>query len=253
MKQRLKQLLRRFGLDLVPYRPTAVARAQAIDPKQKGANLLKALTCHEIDLIFDVGANTGQFAQHLFEIGYEGRIVSFEPAAAAYEQLLSNSQPLPNWEIAARCALGDRTGKTDIRIAKDPKKSSILPALSIYLEVSANAAQIDTETVPMVTFADCYPQYRGNAKAPLLKINVQGFEDRVLAGAAAILPQLRGLHIEFSFVPLYEQQRLFDPLFQQIQALGFTLYNLYPSFSDYRTGKILKAIGIFFREQEENR
>ncbi len=250
MKQRLKQLLRHFGLDIVPYLPTAAARATAIDPKQKGANLLKALTFHEIDLIFDLGANTGQFAQHLFEIGYEGRIVSFEPVAAAYEQLLSNSQPCHNWTIAERCALGDRNDKTNIRIAKDAKKSSILPALPTYLEVSANAAQIDTETVPMVTFAECYPQYRGKAKAPMLKINVQGFEDRVLAGATAVLLQLRGLHIEFSFVPLYKQQRLFDPLFQQIQAQGFTLYNLYPSFSDYRTGKILKAIGIFFREND---
>lgn len=245
-----KRSIRRFGIDIVRYAPRAADRAKAIDPRQKGANLLKAFTLHEIDLIFDVGANVGQFARHMFEIGYEGNIISFEPVAAAREELLTASQTVPNWSVAKQCALGDRTAAVDIHIAKDTKKSSILSPLPTCLALAPNAAFIGSETVPMCQFSDCLEQYRGNAQAPFLKINVQGFEDRVLQGAEAVLEQIEGIHIEFSFVPLYEQQVLFGPLFERIQLLGFTLYNLYPSFSDYRTGKMIKAVGIFFREPQ---
>ena len=245
-----KKTIRRFGIDIVRYAPRAADRAKAIDPRQKGANLLKALTLHKIDLIFDIGANVGQFAHHMFEIGYEGSIVSFEPITAAREQLLTASQTCSNWSVAEQCALGDRDTRIDINVAEDTKKSSILSILPTYLDLAPNATFIRAETVPMRQFSACFEQYRGDAQAPFLKINVQGFEDRVLQGAEAVLGQLKGIHIEFSFVPLYEQQVLFNTLFEHIQLQGFTLYNLYPSFSDYRTGKIIKAVGIFFRETD---
>src|SRR5581483_618078 len=51
------------------------------------ATLRSLLARHRIDLVFDVGANRGQFAQALRRLGYRGEIVSFEPLAAHGEAL----------------------------------------------------------------------------------------------------------------------------------------------------------------------
>jgi len=43
-------------------------------------HLRKLFEMLEIDLVFDVGANTGQYYQYLRnEVGYQGLVVSFEP------------------------------------------------------------------------------------------------------------------------------------------------------------------------------
>lgn len=41
----------------------------------------------EIDCVFDVGANCGQYGQNLREIGYRGTILSFEPGLLAFRDL----------------------------------------------------------------------------------------------------------------------------------------------------------------------
>ena len=50
-------------------------RAGALDRKaldERSRNFLKPLITHDIDLVPDVGANTGDWAKLLFETGYEG-------------------------------------------------------------------------------------------------------------------------------------------------------------------------------------
>ena len=53
---------------------------------------IKLLQHKKIDLILDVGANIGQYAQSLISLGYEGNIVSFEPLKGAYEMLVQKTK-----------------------------------------------------------------------------------------------------------------------------------------------------------------
>lgn len=69
MKQTIKNLIRSFGLDVFKYIPIPLKQARAINKEQRGVAFLKMLVFKEIDLVFDVGANTGQFASHLLDIG----------------------------------------------------------------------------------------------------------------------------------------------------------------------------------------
>src|SRR5215471_13906702 len=71
------------------------------------AGLRQMLTHLGISVVFDVGAHVGQYATRLRNIGYRGRIVSFEPQAAAFAELSEKAMLDPQWEVI-RLALGDR-------------------------------------------------------------------------------------------------------------------------------------------------
>ena len=252
MKQGIRKLLRQSGFDIVRYYPSAWERAKAVDTQRKGAKFLKMLTLHEIDLVLDVGANVGQYAQGLLEIGYQGKIISFEPLSSAYEQLLSTCQHHSNWEVAPQCAVGDVNGEVEINIAGNSESSSVLDILPAHVEAAKKSAYVGSEKVKIYQLDKLVSPRLNEFQAPFLKIDTQGYEDKVLQGAAKILPQVQGLYLEMSLVPLYQGQILFEQMLAMVTEMGFSLYNLNPGFFDYRTGRLLQVNGTFFREQIKN-
>jgi hypothetical protein len=84
-----------------------------------------------------------------------------------------------------------------------------------------------------------------------LKIDVQGFEQHVLAGGeSTINDRCAGLQLELSFLPLYEGGMLINQALDLVYSMGFTLTGLLPCFVDPRDGQMLQADGIFFRRSE---
>jgi SAM-dependent methyltransferase len=84
------------------------------DVRRKGSNFydnlykrpIDFLRSRNVDLVIDVGANVGQYAASLRKAAYAGWIVSFEPVAAAYEQLAALASKDPRWRTF-NMALGD--------------------------------------------------------------------------------------------------------------------------------------------------
>jgi hypothetical protein len=80
-----------------------------------------------------------------------------------------------------------------------------------------------------------------------LKIDVQGYEPQVLAGAVELLPKLTGLQLELSLAPLYEGERGFSEMIDLVEREGFTLHDLNPCYSDSKTGRTFQVDALFFR------
>lgn len=205
------------------------------------------LAHHGIDLVFDVGANTGQYAASLRRHGYRGRIVSFEPMTAAHAQLETAAAADPGWDVV-RLALGREASEATLHLAADPECSSLLDVLPRFEAVSPDAATVGAETVPVrpldAVFED---HYRAGDRA-YLKLDVQGYERHVLDGAAQALPHILGLQLEMSLVPLYDGETPFHEMLTVLDGLGFTLMSVEPVHADARTGQLLQVDGIFFRD-----
>jgi hypothetical protein len=103
------------------------------------------------------------------------------------------------------------------------------------------------ETVPLTTLDLMLPTYLEQASAPFLKIDTQGYEWQVLDGAKQVLPKIRGIMMEISFIPLYGDQRLWRECVDRLQADGFTLWSLEPVFVDPVNGRTLQMDALFFR------
>ena len=229
---------KRVGLEIRKFSPRSSPVAQ----------IVSSLKHFDIDLVFDVGANHGQFAQEIRSGGYTGRIVSFEPLSTAHLELLRTSSGDRSWDIYPRCALGDSDGEIEINVAGNSVSSSIMPMLESHRSAAPQSAYRGKETVAVKTLDALARPYLDSSRAPFLKIDTQGFEWQVLEGARTALPHIRGVLLELSLVPLYEGQHLWEEIIDRLKREGFNLWAIQPEFIDPRDGRTLQANGIFFRE-----
>ena len=237
MKNLIKKIGRNLGIELSRFRPSNSAPAQ----------LAKALELAGINVVFDIGANEGQFAREIREYGYVGKIVSFEPLSTARTKLLTFSSSDPNWEVHEQAAIGDFEGKIGIHIAGNSVSSSILPMLESHSSAAVGSAYIDSEYVPITKLDSVASQSITQESKLLIKIDTQGFEWQVLEGAPETLRRARGLLCELSLIPLYDGQRLWRDIVDRLDDVGFMLWALQKGFTDPRTGQSLQMDGIFLR------
>jgi FkbM family methyltransferase len=219
------------------------------DPSlSEAAQFMRQLSVHGVNLVLDVGANIGQFGRkNLRDAGYVGRIVSFEPSSAAWEKLCKEIGNDPKWEAAPRTAIGDVDGEVDIHIAQNSVSSSVLEMLQRHTDAAPGSQYVGKERAPLQRLDSLASKYVFADTVPFLKIDTQGFEDKVLAGAPQLLNRIVGAQLELTLVPLYEGQRLYDEMIAQLKNLGFDLWAISPAFIEASSGRVLQVDATFFK------
>jgi FkbM family methyltransferase len=237
MKDGLRSLLRKAGVEAYRYSIHT----------STGAQLNRLLEHCKIDLVLDVGANSGHYATGLRAHGYTGKIVSFEPLQSAHAKLTAAAGGDSLWQVAPRMALGATEGKIDINVAGNSLSSSILEMLPEHERAAPGSAYVGRESAPLHRLDLVATECITGAKSVLLKIDTQGYEDRVLNGAAGVLNSMTALQAELSLVPLYAGQPLFDEMREKIEMMGFVLFAIFPGYVHERTGQTLQIDGFFVR------
>jgi len=209
--------------------------------------LAKMLVAEQVDLVIDVGANSGQYARSLRSAGYGHRVLSFEPLSSAHAVLEAAARRDNNWAVAERMAIGDHDGAVTINVAGNSASSSILDMLDSHLRAAPYSVYVGTEEVPVRKLDSVRHSFLHESTRPFLKIDTQGYESRVLKGAAGLLPRVKGVQVELSLRPLYDGQVLWRGVIDLLEASGFELWSLVPEFLDPDTGRMLQCDGIFFR------
>ncbi|WP_236984193.1 MULTISPECIES: FkbM family methyltransferase [Mycobacterium] len=233
--------MQRGGIEVSRYRPD-------LDFKR---NFLRQLESHQVNVVLDVGANSGQYGAGLRAAGFKGQIVSFEPLSGPFKKLRREASGDLRWECR-HCALGDYDGVTSIHIAGNSgESSSVLPMLETHREAYPPANYVGVEEVPIHRLDSIAAEILRPTDVAFLKIDVQGFEKQVLAGSTSTVSEhCVGMQLELSFVPLYEGGMLIREALDLAHSLGFTLTGLQPCFTDLRNGRMLQADGTFFREDD---
>jgi FkbM family methyltransferase len=243
-KRFLRNCIRRTGWDIKRFDP------KTFDPlSAEASHLLRQLSVHEIEVVFDVGANTGQFAEKLWNAGFSGRIVSFEPSSVAHSTLVRHAQGNTNWIIAPKMAVGDRDGTITLNLAGNSVSSSILPMLPSHANAAPESRYIGSESVDLRTLDSISKQFATDLEKTFLKLDVQGFEYNVLQGGKTFLGRVSGIQMELSLVPLYDGELLFHPMLHVLEDHGFELWSLVPGFADPKTSRLLQVDAIFFRKR----
>ena len=211
---------------------------------------LRMLRADRVDTVVDVGANYGHYAADLRTQGFTGRIVSFEPVAAAFAGLSERAADDPAWECF-EIALGREDAERTIHVSADVTSSSLLPLTDAYTEASPRLRFVREETVRTATLDALSGRLFEPGEALFLKLDVQGFELEVLKGAERTLGQAVALECELSLAPIYEGQTLFSDVVCHLADRGFQLRALEPVFAHAVTGALLQLDGLFTRRREE--
>jgi len=232
----LRKLLKKMERDLVAYHFTT-------HPVARRMHLIHT---HGVSLILDVGANVGRFGNELRELGYRGRIVSFEPVRAAYAQLRRAAEGDRLW-TTHNCGIGGHDGTAEINVAGNVQSSSLLAMLPRHLGSAPESLYREREEITVRRLDSILPEIEAANEVVYLKSDTQGYEAEVLKGGEETLRRAVGVQMELSLVPLYEGETLLADMIHEMDARGFQLMSLEPAFADPVTGQLLQVDGIFFR------
>ena len=197
-----------------------------------------------ITVILDVGANVGQYGQRIWKDGFSGRIISFEPMTAEFELLSQAAQKHPRWEVRQQ-ALGDQPGTGEIQVTDFSPASSLLYPTGL-LETDLWHPQ-QAETIQIDTLDNIADEILTKEDRVCLKLDVQGFEDRVLKGATETLNRVDMLELELSAREMYAGEMLMTDMLKWMEDLGFALASMDDAYVCPTTGRVFQYDGIFLR------
>lgn len=230
---------------------TLRAVGQKIDGFKRNAmkRRLALMERYGIDVVLDVGANTGQYAKILRKAGYTGRIVSFEPLSTAFSRLARSASRDRAWK-AVHLGLGARDRETTLHISGDSQASSLRPMLPLHEQVASYFTYVGEERVSIRKLDSVWDEHVSPRSRVYLKIDTQGFEKEVLDGAAKSLARIQAVQLEMSIEPLYEGTLLLPDLIRFMNRKGFTLMSVEYGFCHPETGQMLQLDGIFARKED---
>lgn len=200
-----------------------------------------------IDLVADIGANIGQYSLELIEAGFKEKIISFEPLSDVYDKLVNRSVKYDQWTIYDRCAVGNENGEIEINVSENYQSSSIYNVMDKSIAAEPRTRFIKKEKVKIIKLSDAL---KFDKKSKIhLKIDVQGFEEQVLMGAASIFDNVSSIEVEISLLPLYEGALTPQTLLTKLNNYGFSPAFYTSVFEDINTGGVLQLNGLFVKNE----
>lgn len=236
-KRALRRLLHAIGLDVHWHVP---------EPRH---HLLTLLNLYGVSTVFDIGANIGMSGQYLRNLGFRGDIVSFEPVKELYEQLREQAADDPRWRTE-HLALGDVTGEMTIHVSGGAGGASSF--LRMRDEVTVRAPELRVlrdERVHVSTIDEVSARYYPTGDRLFLKLDVQGYEQRVLEGARRSLDRVVGMRIEVSVVESYQDEPLLQQMLPYLYGLGFRLTSIEHAWSHPKTQEVYQLDATLFRPE----
>ena len=234
-------------------KPRSLARwfGRVIAPSPRARSpadrLVAALGTNGVTVVLDIGANTGQTGEALRAAGYGGRIVSFEPAAAAHRKLRTSAENDPDWLVPAPVAIGAGDGEATLNVAEETSLSSIRAPEPALLAALRRGRTVARESVPLRRLDGVFDTYVAADDVAFAKIDTQGFEKEVLDGASGAMDRLRGIKIELSLVRLYAGERLWMEHLGRLADLGFDPWLIEPGAYRRRFHRQLQFDVVLFR------
>lgn len=211
-------LAKRTGLIIRQYSPST--------PLDAELGLLRET--YKISTIIDVGAHIGGFALHQRSQGFKGRIISFEPFADSYYRLASAAVNDENWETH-NFALGSSDSRADLHAYSGDGQFNSLKRLSDFApQYQPGIHGISSREVQVSRLDSLWLSLDVDASTSLLKVDTQGYDLEVLAGAGELLSRFPGVLMEVAVKTLYEDAPLLDEVISFMRGHGFEMTGAFP-------------------------
>ncbi|HWI96514.1 MAG TPA: FkbM family methyltransferase [Solirubrobacterales bacterium] len=207
MLRLLRRLLTKVNARLSGY--------QSFDPRTNGEwrFLEKSIDVGD-GIVFDVGANRGEWAMQALAFHPRARLHCFEPGGTAFGELTS---ALGDRAQVHKAAVSSEPGTVVLHATEDSEQSSLFSRRQF-------GEATKSETVEAVTI-DQICEREGIEEIALLKIDTEGNELAVLKGAVGTLPRIKTIQFEYGGTAVDARIYLRD--FFDLLSDHFDLYRLW--------------------------
>lgn len=173
-------------------------------------------------VIFDVGANIGEWSLFCLSIAPEAEIHLFEPSAVTYQKLKHDLWPRK--AHVNNFGLGERNEVLRLNIFDDGSgMNSLYPRHGI-----GEHKIIKTEEVQIRTIDD-YCEECGIQQIDFMKVDVEGHELSVFKGASKMLSQKRISMIQFEYGGCNLDSRIYlRDIWDLLAKYGYKMAKIYP-------------------------
>ncbi|SOE48651.1 methyltransferase, FkbM family [Caballeronia arationis] len=214
------------------FRNIAIIDRRKLYQVWEQSHLAKLLDYLEVDCVFDIGANRGQYAKMLrCKVGYTGLIFSFEPNPRDAHFAREASAGDERW-IVMELAIAETDGEAKFNVMRDSEFSSLsLPShrdAELFREMNAivDTVSVRTERLETVLFR---LQAEYNFKRPFLKMDTQGFDVKIVRASAQAMRKFVGMQSELSIAKLYTDSVDFREALTEYERCGFSLSAFVPN------------------------
>ena len=197
--------------------------------------------------VFEVGAADGQHAVRYAELFPKAIVYAFEPVPESFAKLAAAADGRSSVR-PFQLALSDAAGTARMHLSKWIEASSLLPPKATG--ASFDAYQASRRSIDVATDTlDAICAREHVSRIDLLKMDAQGAELRILAGAAAMLRAgaIGVIYSEVQFIESYEGAGQFDEMMLLLKGHGFRLHNLYDLHHNHR-GELCWGDAIFVHD-----
>ena len=198
-----------------------------------------------IDTVLDIGGNVGRFSKTMRYLLPSAQIYAFEPLPDCFAVMDS----LMNADGRYRgfnCGLGETNEVLQIQQNTHTPSSSFLPLGERHKRAFPFSSETQRLSV-QVKRLDDVAEKLDLGRSLMVKVDVQGFEGKVLVGGQKTFARAKFVLLELSYQELYRDQPLFDDIYQPLVGLGFRFCGTMAQMSDPKTLELLDADCIFLK------
>tara|TARA_B100001057_G_C22839311_1_gene946436 strand:+ start:1497 stop:2258 length:762 start_codon:yes stop_codon:yes gene_type:complete len=252
MKKIIKKFINKLGFEL-----------RKINPEIRNLNfddLLKNKICKN-PLIFDIGGNKGQSIEKYLRIFNEPIIHSFEPIKTEFDIMHKKFRNNKNIFLN-NVALGDKTEGKEFNITAKTGNSSFnkLNPGTDWLKTRSN--QYNTTEKSYVTSIqkvniiklDDYCSNNNINHIDIVKIDTQGYEDKVLEGSINTIKnnQIKAIVTEIMFDDVYDKYFSFSDIEKFILPNNFRMVGIDLQNNNLFSGQVFFADVYYFNKNFYN-
>jgi FkbM family methyltransferase len=175
-------------------------------------------------IVYDLGANEGVWSLAFAEANANVHVHAFEPLPDVYTTLTKRVETHSRI-TTHNIGFGSTKGTVQMYQDKFSPASSLLKMTNRSLEEYPQTGEQHLVQVRI----EKMDEYVATMQLPipdLIKIDVQGYEDDVIAGGKEVICQSRYVWIELSLVSLYENGSTFHSTYKALSELGYSFFDI---------------------------
>lgn len=189
-------------------------------------------------LVLDIGAHQGAFSELVLSRWPAAEVYAFEPIPEMAEYLTGLARRYPGLTHVPVALGAEEANGVEFNVHSSSASSSLLAVDSAYGRLYPDQARtIGSIRVNVRRMDDWAAESAVGSVRPidLVKIDVQGYEDRVIMGGEATLRRARYLVTEAALYPSYAGGVMLDELCATLRGVGFELiwgFNVFGASAD---------------------